>query len=316
LTRWCTLHAENAGYDLGGKVFSVGRVQTPTLGLVVRRDTEIENFVAKPYYLLSATLTLGFTAPERKIVGRWQPSSSENPPDAEAPESSERLMAGESRKALLEKVHGRGEITRVDKKVHKKTPPLPYSLPKLQMDASKLYDVTDTLVHAQKLYEQGYISYPRSDCPYIPEGHHSQARLVLDAITSACPDLRDLLVSVDDSRKSPAWNDAQVKEHHAIIPTVKVSLEDALSGTERKIYNLIARRYALQFLSDCEYEENVVEFTAGCERFKASGRTILIPGWTRWDKEETKDRAEAHDLSILPLLRLAENVRELLPLNV
>jgi DNA topoisomerase-3 len=118
LTRWCTLHAENAGYDLGGKVLSVGRVQTPTLGLVVRRDREIENFVFRAYYVLSATLTLGSTTSERKIVGRWQPRSTESQPEDESLESSERLVSEEARKALLEKIRGRGEITGVDKKVH------------------------------------------------------------------------------------------------------------------------------------------------------------------------------------------------------
>jgi DNA topoisomerase-3 len=301
LTRWCTLSAENAGYDLGGKVLSVGRVQTPTLGLVVRRDREIEHFVSRPYYVLSATLTLdsslGSAVMDRKIVGRWKPRSSESQPEGdksseiENDESPERLMSEEARKALLEKIRGRGEITGVDKKVHRKTPPLPYSLPKLQMDASRLYDITDTLTHAQTLYERGYLSYPRTDCPYLPEGHHAQATLILDAIGSACPDLQDLLTGVDATRKSPAWSDSKVKEHHALAPTVKVPLKDAISDVERKIYDLVARRYALQFLPDCEYEETTVEFSAGGEIFKASGRIIIVPGWTRWDKgNDTKDQ--------------------------
>ena len=310
LTRWCTLHAENAGYDLQGKVFSVGRVQTPTLGLVVRRDREIENFVSKPYYVLVCALNL---SDNRRIVGRMKmKESTDSSPGTQIPhdspliESTEPSVSKEACKLLCEKIRGKGEITGVDKKVHRKTPPLPYSLSKLQIDASKLYDVTDTLLHAQKLYEQGYICYPRTDCPYIPEVHHAQAPLVLDAIAAACPDLRDLLIGADVSRESPAWNDSKIKEHHAIIPTVKVPLEGALSDVERKIYNLIARRYALQFLPDCEYEETTVEFSAGGEIFRASGRTVLVPGWTRWDKEEAKDREEDADLSILPSVSVGE----------
>jgi DNA topoisomerase-3 len=301
MSRWCTLHAENAGYDLGGKVLSVGRVQTPTLGLVVRRDREIEKFISKPYYVLSAALTLepalfsGTLSGERKIIGRWQPRFPESQPEPEdgSPATSELPASEEARRAFLEKIRGRGEITGVEKKVHRKTPPLPYSLPKLQMDASRLYDVTDTLVHAQSLYERAYISYPRSDCAYIPEGHHTQASLVLDAIAAACPDLRELLVGVDVSRKSPAWNDTKVQEHYAIIPTVKVPLEGALTDIERKIYNLVARRYALQFLPDCEYEETTIEFSAGGEIFRTSGRTVLVPGWTRWDKGEEGKESDA-----------------------
>jgi DNA topoisomerase-3 len=307
LTRWCTLRAENAGYDLGGHVLSVGRVQTPTLGLVVRRDREIENFVSKPYYVLVCTLNL---SENRKIVGRLKITESNDdrhstilPDNAPPLEPMEPLASQEACKLLCDKIRGKGEVTGVDKKAHRKTPPLPYNLPKLQMDASRLYDITDTLTHAQSLYERGYISYPRSDCAHIPEGHHAQAPFVLDAIASACPDFRDLLVGVNIARKSPAWDDSKVKEHYAIIPTVKVPLD--LLDTERKIYDLVARRYALQFLPDWEYEETTVEFTAGGEMFKASGRAVLVPGWTRWDKnDEPRDREE--NLSTLPSVSVGE----------
>jgi DNA topoisomerase IA len=279
------------------------------LGLVVRRDKEIENFVSKPYYVLVCTLNL---SGNRKISGRRKITESSDIislntglSDAAPFESMEQLVSKEVCKLLCDIIRGKGEITGVDKKVHRKTPPLPYSLPKLQIDASRLYDVTDTLVHVQRLYEGGYLSYPRTDCPYIPEGHHAQARLVLDAIASACPDLRDLLIGVDVSRKSPAWNDSG-QEHHAIIPTVKVPLEGALSDIERKIYDLAARRYALQFLPDCEYEETAIEFSAGGEIFKTFGRTVLVPGWTRWDKEEAKDQEGDGDFSILPSVSVGE----------
>jgi DNA topoisomerase-3 len=314
LTRWCTLQAENAGYDLGvGRIFSIGRVQTPTLGLVVRRDREIENFVSKSYYVLVCTLNL---SENRRIVGRMKMSESsgselwtQTSNDSPSSDSMELPVSKGDYQLLCEKcdkIRGRGVITGVDKKVHKKTPHLPYSLSKLQIDASKLYDVTDTLAHAQRLYEQGYISYPRTDCSYLPEGHHAQASLVLDAIASACSGLRDLLIGVDVSRKSPAWNDSKVQEHHAVIPSVKVPLEGALSDIERKIYNLVARRYVLQFLPDCEYEEVTVEFSAGGEMFRASGRTVLVPGWTRWDKEETKNCEEGGCLPTLPSVSVGE----------
>jgi DNA topoisomerase-3 len=309
LTRWCTLHAENAGYDPQGKVFSIGRVQTPTLGLVVRRDREIENFVSKPYYTLVCALNL---SDGRQIVGRRKIDkpgddniSTQTVTASTSSDSIEQPVSKEDCQLLCDKIRGKGEITGVDKKVHKKTPPLPYSLPKLQIDASRLYDVTETLLHAQRLYERGYISYPRTDCPYIPEGHHSQARLVLDAIAAACPDLRDLLIGADASRKTSAWDDSRVKEHHAIIPTVKVPLEGALSEIERKIYNLIARRYSVQFLPDQEYEETTVEFSAGGEIFRASGRAVLVPGWTRWDREEETKEPE-NVQSTLPSVSVGE----------
>jgi DNA topoisomerase-3 len=290
LTRWCTKHADMSGYEFegagagsgSGKVFSVGRVQTPTLGLVVRRDREIESFVPRPYFVLSAALEL---SEGRKIIGRWQPD--ETLSETELPETREAC------KPFCDRISadGRGEVTKADKKIHRKSPPLPYSLPQLQMDASRLYDITDALKHVQKLYELACVSYPRTDCPYIPEGHHAQARSVLDAAASACPELRELLNTADTARKGPAWDSSRVLEHHAIIPTVKAPAAEALSEAERKIYGLITRRYAIQFLPDHEYEETTVEFMAGNERFRVSGRTVLIPGWTRWDgnREEAKD---------------------------
>jgi DNA topoisomerase-3 len=303
LTRHCTLHAGNAGYDA---MFSVGRVQTPTLGLVVKRDKEIENFVSKAYYVLFCTLSL---SGNRKIVGRRKPDVMHPEPsmtDLDTPSSPDRFVSKEDCRLLCEKIHGRGEVTGMDKKSHRKAPPLPYNLAKLQMDASGKYDVTDALAHVQRLYEQGYVTYPRSNCPYIPEGHHAQARLVLDAIASACPDLRDLLVGVDAGRKSSAWNDSKVEEHHGIIPTTRVPVEGILSDVERKIYGLIAKRYALQFLPDCEYEETIAAFTAGGEIFEASGRAVLAPGWTRWDKgEEEKDREDG-GLPALPSVSVGE----------
>jgi DNA topoisomerase-3 len=294
LTRWCTKHAEAAGYELegsgSGKVFSVGRVQTPTLGLVVRRDREIEDFAPRAYFVLSATLEL---SEGRKILGRWQPGGSD-----ETCSENERPETREACKALCEKVRGRGEITKADKKIHRKSPPLPYSLATLQMDASRLYDVTDALKHVQKIYEQAYCTYPRSDNSYIPEIHHAQARLVLDAISSACPELSDLLSDADANRKGPAWDNSRIGEHHAIIPTVKTPSSGALSEVERKIYGLIARRYAIQFLPDYEYEETTIEFTSGNERFRASGRAVLVPGWTSREEEAKDDASSLVSVSV------------------
>jgi DNA topoisomerase-3 len=273
LTRYCTLHFEKAGYDTGEK-FSVGRVQTPTLGLVVQRDREIANFTPKPYYELFATLML--TAGNRKISGRWMPGEEE----AAFLDGSGRLIDGPICEAMEEKlIDATGSILSVDKKIHKMTPPLPYNLAQLQIEAGRMYDIMDTLSHAQRLYELGFTSYPRSGCRYIPEAHHPEAPKILQAIASVCPDVRNVLKSADVARKSPAWDDSRVTEHYAIIPTAKVPSKDVLSEKERKIYDLICARYALQFLPDHEYRETTVEFEAAGERFRASGREVAVLGW-------------------------------------
>jgi DNA topoisomerase-3 len=221
LTRYCTLLFESAGYDMGA--VSVGRVQTPTLGLVVKRDQEIASFVPKPYYELHATLIL--PTGNRKISGHWIPGEGEMAfLDGEG-----RLLDGAICEALEEKLTDAvGSVVSVDKKIHKSSPPLPYNLAQLQIDASRKYDITDTLAHAQKLYESGYVTYPRSGCRYIPEGHFADASKILQAIQAGCTELRELVRNADVTRKGPAWDDAKITEHHAIVPTVKVPMDIAI----------------------------------------------------------------------------------------
>lgn len=285
LTRYCTVNAANAGYE---GVFSVGRVQTPTLGLVVQRDREIENFVSKPYYDMLATLIL--ETGNRQLAGRWQPG------EGAILDEEGRLVDSSVANALEEKLtEAVGSVVNVERKMRKKTPPLPYSLAQLQIEASKKYDITDTLDHAQKLYEKGYITYPRSGCRHIPEGHHKDAPKIIEAISVGC-DLTTLLKQIDVERRSPAWDDSKITEHIAILPTVKVPLEGSLTENERKIYDLICLRYAIQFLPDHEFKETTVEFVAAGERFKATGKEIVVPGWMGWEEdEEEKKEPEARD---------------------
>ncbi|MDR1510047.1 MAG: hypothetical protein LBS53_10445 [Synergistaceae bacterium] len=278
LTRFVTVSLREV-YETG--TISVGRVQTPTLGLVVARDREILNFTPSLYYDITTTLALGG---ERKITGRWVPKDS-----SPADEHGHIADKGAAHK-LAQSLEGvDGVITAVTKKTRKASPPLPYSLPKLQMAASKKYDITDTLVHVQKLYESGYVTYPRAGCEYIPEGHFPEAPKVMDAIRAGCPDMADMIGGADLTRKSPAWDTSKISEHHAIIPTARVPIEGALSGAERKIYGLVCSRYVLQFLADYEYEETSVEFEVAGEVFRATGRTVINLGWQGWDKQDEPD---------------------------
>lgn len=298
LTRYCSVSVADAGYD---GVFSVGRVQTPTLGLVVRRDREIEDFVPKPFFVLSAILKL--PTGEREVTGRWQPTE-----DASGLDKEKRLVDQAVCETLEQKLEGAtGTITRADKKIRKEAPPLPYNLAKLQAEASKRYDITDTLKHLQRLYEQGYVTYPRTDCRYIPEGHYTEAQAVLDSISSACPTVVGFQESLDVERKSAAWDDAKITEHHAIIPTTKIPLEGALNEIERKVYGLVCVRYALQFMPECEIRETIIEFEAEGEKFKAMGKEVLAPGWKKVEQEEEKaDEAETSEAS-LPSVVVGEN---------
>jgi DNA topoisomerase-3 len=182
-----------------------------------------------------------------------------------------------------------------------------YRLSKPRYGAETKYDITDTLVHLQKIYEAGYVTYPRSSCEYIPEEHFAEASHVIDAIRAGCPSLADMLGGVDLSRKSAAWDTSKIAEHYAITPTAKVPLPDALSEAERKIYELICARYALQFLPNFEYEETIIEFKAESNIFKAIGRTITNLGWQGWDKQNVENEDEkTSETAILPAVRQGE----------
>jgi DNA topoisomerase-3 len=153
MTRFVTVSLREAGH--GVKAVSVGSVQTPTLGLVVEREREIQAFTPAPYFGLRASLTL---SGGRVITGRWVPGEKH----AFTPDGRKRIIERETAAALAASLDGgSGSVTSVTRRTRKSSPPLPYSLPKLQMAASAKYDVTGALVHLQKLYEAGYVTYPR-----------------------------------------------------------------------------------------------------------------------------------------------------------
>ena len=284
MTRFVTVSLRDAGYK--AEVMSVGRVQTPTLALVVSRDRAIRDFAPSPYYALSAVLSLD---ENRTLKGKWIPKDT----DSGSLDEQRRITDGEFADSLVKKLDGiNGVVMSVRKDEHKIPPPLPYSLPKLQMAASRKYDITDTLAHVQRLYESGYVTYPRAGCEYIPEGHFGEAPKIIAAIRPACPNLSDMLGGADLAKKGPAWDDAKIAEHHAIIPTQRVPFGNALSANERKIYELICARYVLQFLDDYEYEETVVEFGAEGETFSAAGRTTKKLGWQGWEKGDCTSEKE------------------------
>jgi DNA topoisomerase-3 len=307
LPRFVTVSLRDSGYEAG--VISVGRVQTPTLGLVVERDREIREFISSPYFDVRATLILDGG---RTLAGRWAPDDSH----AAYLDSEGRVTSREWAAAMEKNLRGiGGVVSKADRHARVTPPPLPYSLTKLQMAASRNCDITDTLERVQKLYESGFVTYPRTGCEYIPEGHFAEAPKIIDAIRVSRPSLSDMLGGVDLTRKSAAWNTSKISEHHAIIPTAKVPLDGALPEAERKIYEMICARYVVQFLPDCEYEETTVEFESQGEtkeKFRATGRTVINPGWQGWEKPDAqgkggeKDAGDDCDAGVLPSVRQGE----------
>jgi DNA topoisomerase-3 len=296
LSRLCTLRARLAGYP---GVVSVGRVQTPLLGLVVRRDREIEGFVSKTHYGVTATLRTadGASFPARWAVGKEH--------EAHTDEEG-RLLSRAVAESVCRKVVGQsGIVAAHEEKRENDGPPLPFSLADLQIAASRRLGLhaAQVLEIAQRLYEQRLITYPRSDCSHLPEQQFGQATRVLRAIAATIPSLAE--ASPDTTRRSRAWNDAKVTAHHAIIPTETIP-SAVLDGAERAVYELVARRYVQQFLPACEVLRTTIEIALGGERWVARSRQILALGWKALEQKEEPAEAkegEGEDSPELPALR-------------
>ena len=275
MTRLYTLLGKAGGYR---GVLSVGRVQTPLLGLIVRRDLAIEGFKPTPFYQVHIDVKADNGA---LVRAGWQPG-----PGAEVHlDVDGRLLVKDVAVALAAKLQSAsGSVTACESKDGHQGPPLPYSLADLQIDAAGRLGLTaeQTLQACQRLYEAWrLITYPRSDCAYLPEGHFEQAPNILAAISGNTPSLAPAAQAADRSLRSPAWNDRKVTAHHALIPTSTTADMSKLSDAERAVYDLIARRYLMQFYPPWKFTDTRLELVVGGERFVATGRQSLAEGWKR-----------------------------------
>jgi DNA topoisomerase-3 len=276
MTRAFTLQGRKVGYNA---VLSVGRVQTPILGLVVRRDEEIEHFQSKPFYEVFAQLTTLSDPSAPPFRAKWKPS-----------EACQPYMDEEGRvlsKALAENVikrvsHQPATVISYSSKNKQQAQPLPYNLSALQIDASKRYNLSaqQTLDACQALYEKHkLITYPRSDNRYLPSEHHSHAPAILGCIRNNLTDMQEVINKADPTIKTNAWNDKKVEAHHAIIPTEKTANLNKISATERNIYQLISRQYLALFYPVYRYQERKAEIEIQKGHFTAQSRQDIDLGW-------------------------------------
>ncbi|MGY0218667.1 DNA topoisomerase III [Endozoicomonadaceae bacterium StTr2] len=284
MTRALTVSAQKKGYN---GLLSVGRVQTPVLGLVVRRDIEIENFKPHPYYEVLANLK---TAANETYQARWKPSEACQPwMDEEG-----RVLNKQLAETVIRRITGKdGMVEKAEQKTIKEQPPLPYSLSSLQIDAAKRYGMNarKVLDVCQSLYEKKLITYPRSDCRYLPEEHLGQVAGVTNAISSGLDEAQPWLAGADLSLKSRAWNDKKVEAHHAIIPTQRAP--SRLIHDEKNIYSLIARQYIAQFYPACISQERRIEVRIDTGLFVASRRAVEKPGWKTLYNRDNKEREDS-----------------------
>ena len=284
MTRLYTLLGRAAGYE---GVLSVGRVQTPLLGLIVARDHAIAAFRPVPYYVLAAEVRAGGGETFR---ASWVP------PD-EAPKGEDRrLLERAVADAARERSVGQeGRVTACTERDRTADPPLPYTLADLQVDAGRRLAMSAQAVldACQSLYEtHRLVTYPRSDCAYLPEAQFAQAPEVLTAIGAQAPDLAGAVRGAYRSLKSRAWNDAKITAHHALVPTPASRRDVApLTGPERAVYELVCRRYLAQLYPPHTYLETAIELHVAGGRFEARGRRTTKPGWRALYAERAKGGA-------------------------
>ena len=305
LTRAYTLAARRLGAD---GVLSVGRVQTPILGLVVRRDRQRENHEKQKYYELDATFAEGGdggaadaadaevgTGP-RSLRARYVPAKDIPVDDKGRPNERDAL------EKVAADVDGRtGLVVTARTDARTTPPPLPYDLLTLQADASRKFGIPPdrTLALTQGLRERHrLITYNRSDCRYLPDEQHGDAPGVLSAVAATAPVLAHAVDAADAAVKGRAYDSRHVTAHHAIVPTAARANLAALSDGEAKVYQLVARAFVAQFHPPERYRATTVEIdVAGhggtVHRFRATGRVQVDPGWKRLYRNDRGGEASA-----------------------
>ena len=300
MTRAYTIRGRQAGYH---GVLSVGRVQTPVLGLIVRRDFEIEHFQPKDFFEVVAHIQNEKTTENSTALftftALWQPSKAcEDYQDEDG-----RVLSQSLAKNVVKRIKQQpAEVMEYSDKREKETAPLPYSLSALQIDAAKRFGLSaqEVLDICQRLYEtHKLITYPRSDCRYLPEEHFAERMAVLNAISTHAPTYRTLPDILNMEQRNRCWNDKKVEAHHAIIPTAKNRTVN-LTQQELNVYTLIARQYLMQFCPDAEYRKSKITLNIAGGSFIAQARNLQTAGWkTLWGKE---DNDEEQQEPLLPIV--------------
>ena len=272
MTRTYTLVAQKAGYQ---GTLNVGRVQTPILGMVVRRTRAFRDHKKAHYFVVTGHFSVsGVGFPARYVVA-----------DGDPVDEKRRLIDEAKANLIAATAKGAGaRIIEARTRSIEQPPPLPYNLLKLQADASKKYgikpdetkDITQSLREKHKL-----ITYNRSDCQFLSDEQHGEAPAVLAAIAGTTGSVMgDAVKGANATIKSRAFDSSKVSAHHAIIPTETVANLSSLTDSERKIYLLIARAYVAQFYPPRKYDQTVVLVEAGGKRFTTTANFTTSRGWT------------------------------------
>lgn len=258
-------------YTLTSKqLVTVGRVQTPTLAIVVARDQLIANFKPRDYFVPVVTMPDGTQL-------RWQGRATPHP----GIDEEGRIINRELAEAIARKILAQcgWEVTRAEDKDVKEAPPLPHSLDSLQVHLSRTHKMSAkaTLDACQALYEEHKLTtYPRTDCRYLPDSMYQDRQKLLRSLSGP---FRQAAEGANPDLKSKAFNDKKITAHHAIIPTGK-PLAGQLSQPQQAAYEAISKFYIAQFYPEAKFRETGLDILFDNEdTFVANTRALLSPGW-------------------------------------
>ena len=283
-------------YGQNRQVLSIGRVQTPTLALIVNRQKEIEEFKPEPYWVLATVYRdTTFTATKGRSATKGDAST----------EGLKKFTSKEEGEQAFATIEGKPfEVTKVEKKEGKEQPPQLYDLTSLQVDCNRKfgYSAEMTLNLIQSLYERKYTTYPRVDTQYLSDDIYPKCPQTLNGLFQTkfggVPVYAEFIKPIGGKalkKSKRVFDTSKVTDHHAIIPTGVVP--QGLSDAEQRVFDLVARRFIGVFLPDCRFSTTTVLGRVDEVEFKVTGKEILDPGWrvVRGEQKEEKEAGEAAD---------------------
>lgn len=290
-TRLYTLKYGDNNRRRGAQPLSIGRVQTPTLAMIVERQHEIQNFQPEPYWVLSTIYRdVTFTA---RLEADDEDDKPQNNDETEGKSSANKSLSKrgftnrEEAEAALKAIEGTPfTVQKVTQKKGTEAPPRLFDLTSLQVECNKKYgygaDLTLQLI--QQLYENKFTTYPRVDTTYLPDDMYDRCPAILKGIrdyhvgrTQPLTQWLEPLRHAPLRKSKKVFDNAKITDHHAIIPTGV--LPQGLTDVQRNVYDLIVQRFVAVFYPDCRFATTTVDGEAAGIPFRASGKVIVEEGW-------------------------------------
>lgn len=270
-SRLYTLVGKQAGLST---TFNVGRVVAPTIALVVNRDREIESFVPQPYF----ELWIQVQGQGGQFSAKWQVPDVDGAKDEEGRCINRQLAQQVANNVINQPVMAQ----KVEKKLTTSSAPLPFDLTSLQRLCDSKFGLSadKTLSIAQKLYDEKFTTYPRTDSRYLPRSQQADVAKVLQAIVASDTSTQQMVAGANPNARSRVFNDSKVSAHHAIIPTFETVNVGKLNPMEAKVYDAIRRQYIAQFYPPAKAEKTRITLIDGHQQvYIAKGSVPIELGW-------------------------------------